>query len=29
VARARITLRDLAGCIGQEGTEESISAREG
>jgi RNA polymerase sigma factor (sigma-70 family) len=29
VARARITLRDHAGYFGQEGTEESISAREG
>jgi RNA polymerase sigma-70 factor (ECF subfamily) len=29
VARARITLRDLAGYFGQEGTEEPIPAREG
>jgi RNA polymerase sigma factor (sigma-70 family) len=29
VARARGALRDLVGYIGQEGTEESISAREG
>jgi RNA polymerase sigma factor (sigma-70 family) len=29
VARARLTLRDLAGYFGQEGTEEPISAREG
>jgi RNA polymerase sigma-70 factor (ECF subfamily) len=29
VARARMTLRDLAGYFGQEGTEEPIPAREG
>jgi RNA polymerase sigma-70 factor (ECF subfamily) len=29
VARARINLRDLAGYFGQEGTEDSISVREG
>jgi RNA polymerase sigma-70 factor (ECF subfamily) len=29
VSRARIKLRDLTGYFGQEGTEDSIAAREG